>query len=126
MLTQSLVSVVFEAEEPIEKPVAVTINKETGKLKKCVNVDEFVGIAMPGMEPDVTTLRTKPTTGPVVVIHKGVAKVTVTPGTYKKGMPLTIDNNGILKSAGDGEKTVAYAIEETVVEDGETLTVFIV
>ena len=125
MLTQSLVSVIFEAEEPIEKPIAVAINKETGKLKKCTNADEFVGIAMPGMEPDVTTLRTKPTTGPVVVVHKGIAKVSVMPGTYKKGMSLTIDN-GILKPAGERDKAVAYAVEDTVVEDGETLTVFVI
>jgi len=129
MLTQSLVSVIFEAEEPIEKPVAVTINQETGKLKPCLATEKFIGIAMPGMEPDVTTLRTKPTTGPVVVVHKGIAKVSVMPGTYKKGTPLRVvprNPRGWLDEAGEGDTVVAYAAEDAVVEDGGVLTVFVI
>jgi len=130
MLTQSLVSVIFEAEEPIEKPVAVTINQETGKLKPCLATEKFIGIAMPGMEPDVTTLRTKPTTGPVVVIHKGIAKVTVMSGTYKKGTPLRVvprHPRGYLDvAANEGDTVVAYAAEDAVVEDGDVITVFII
>jgi len=126
MLTQSLVSVVFEAEQPIETPVAVKVNDE-GKLVLCDEVDKFIGIAIPGMEPDVTTLRTKASTGPLVVVHKGVTKVAVKAGAYKKGMKLTVDTTtGMLKAAGNTDTVVALALEDATAQDGDVLTVFII
>lgn len=126
MLTQSLVSVVFESEQPIETPIAVKLNDE-GKLVPCDEVDKFIGIVTPGMEPDVTTLRTKASTGPLVVTHKGVTKATVKAGTYKKGMKLTVDTTtGMLKVAGNTDTVVALALEDATVQDGGVLTVFII
>jgi len=125
MFTQSLVSVVFEAKEPIEQPTAVQIDDD-GKLVKCDDAAKFFGIAMPGMEPDVETLRVKATTGPLVVIHKGVAKAIVKAGTYKKGTRLTIDaGSGKLKIAGANDTVVAYAAEDVVATEDDILTVII-
>jgi len=125
-MSQSLVSVVFEAEQPIETPLAMQMGPNN-KLVPCDDVSKFVGIAMPGMEPDVTTLRTKATTGPLTVIHKGIAKVTVKAGTYRKGQMLTIDTNdpGKLKPADSNEPIIAYALEDATVQNGDVITVFI-
>lgn len=126
MMTQSLVSVVFETEQPIEIPLAMQMGTNN-KLVPCDDVSKFIGIAIPGMEPDVTTLRTKASTGPLTVVHKGVAKVAVKAGTYSKGQGLTIDtsNPGKLKLADTNEPIIAYALEDVTVQDGDVITVFV-
>ena len=124
MITQSLTSVIFEADQSIETPTAVEIDTN-GKLVPCSDATKFFGIAVPGMEPDVATLRTKASTGPLIVINKGLARATVTAGTYMKGSALTIDTGtGKLKLAGN-DPVVAYATEDVTVNDNDTIAVFI-
>ena len=125
MMTQSLVSVVFESEQPIEQPIAVKM--ANGKLVPCDDATKFVCIAIPGLEPDLQTLRIKESTGPLVVCHKGLAKVAVAAGTYSKGTALTIDtsNAGQLKEAGASDPVIAYAVEDVTVTNGDVITVII-
>ena len=127
MLTQSLVSVVFEIDENVEIDQPAAVKLDNGKLIPCDDADKFFGVVVPGMEPSVETLRTKVTSGPVIVTHKGIAKVAVAAGTYNKGTPLTIDttNPGKLKVASNTDKIIAYAVDEVVATDNEVITVFI-
>jgi len=126
-MAQCIISVVFETKDPIEVPTAVEMGTD-GKLIPCSDANNFFGIAVPGLDVDVTTLRTDASTGPLVVVHKGLARATMTAGTYIKGSPLTIDaNTGKLKLAdiASGDVVVAYSTEDVVVADGDVLTVFI-
>ena len=126
-MAQCIISVVFETKDPIEVPTAVEMGTD-GKLVPCSDANNFFGIAVPGLDVDVATLRTTATTGPLVVVHKGLAKATVVAGTYTKGSPLTVDaGTGKLKIAdvSAGDVVVAYSTEDVVAADGDVLTVFI-
>jgi len=123
---QSLYSVVLETDNPIETPTAVKINAN-GKLEPCDNATDFIGVAIPGLEPDLQTLRMQAATGPLVVYHKGLSTATVSAGTYEKGTKLTIDgtNAGRLKVAGSSDLVVAVAIQSETVTDTAVIQVLI-
>jgi hypothetical protein len=127
MATQSLVSVIFEAANPIERATAVQLDSN-GKLVPCNDASKFFGIATTNLEPDLATLRVAPTKGPLLVYHKGLAKATVVAGTYKKGQKLTVDSThpGMLKPVTDpAEVAVAIATENATLDDAGLLQVFI-
>jgi hypothetical protein len=127
MATQSLVSVIFEAANPIEKSIAVELDT-TGKLTPCADATKFFGVAIPNLEPDLATLRVVPTSGPLVVYHKGLVKTQAVAGTYTKGQKLTIDtaNSGILKAAADTDTAVAIIAEDATLADTGDLLVYII
>jgi len=126
MIAQNLSTVILESTTPIETPIAVKVNAN-GKLEPCDDAATFIGVATPGIEPDIQTLRAKPTTGPLVVYHKGIAEVIVTAGTYEKGITLTVDstNPGQLKPAGAGDTVIALAAQTETLSNDDILQVII-